>query len=388
MKIWTRLGIAGTVVASVVGVSPVAPLGIRPAAAVSEPVMATECGPDGETVARLYRAYFDRAPDADGLLYWGRIANRHGLATVAYSMSQSPEYQARWSGTDDRTFVTELLYRNLLEREPDAEGLDYWVGLVGTVARDSQALHWVVQPEIAPLHPVTKPDWCAGFGRHRAIPGGRAVDVDWVTTDVSASRSRCPAASVNANWFYTSGPLAGVPEGLAVIDGETVPGSHDRNDFGILGERLRPKGPEPDMIDDWSGVTLRHTLAAGDGVALEHHHPWQPAKAEPADSGWRWAVAGISLIIDGQVWPGVGVDDSYTHTTGWHSFAAFRPPSTLTLGSTSAMNSEQLVQYFLNQGYSDLIALDGGGSVEMVEFGHITVGGTDRPVPVWLGINC
>ncbi len=385
----TLVGLLVTVALAAASLSSVPSLGTADAGAASAPVEATECGPNGELIARLYRAYFNRAPDPGGLLYWGGVGNRYGIDAVTYAMAQSPEYQERWADTTDAEFVAGLLYHNLLGRQPDASGLQYWVNLISDVPRDSQALYWVAQPEVVARHPVIKPSWCAGFGTSRSVPGGSAVDLDWTNVPISASRTRCPALSVNANWFRVSGPRAGTPLGLAVVAGALVGGSTDRDDFGILGERIRPDGPDEDLIDEYSGVTLRHTLDYSNGSALEHHYPWQPQDAPDPNSDWRWAVAGITLMLDGKVWPGLGLaSDEYTHTSTSHSFAAFKPPSTLTIGSTTGMSSLQLVKYFLDAGYTDVIELDGGGSVEMVSKGHIAVGGSDRPIPVWLGAYC
>lgn len=76
---------------------------------------------------RLYKAAFDRAPDAEGLGYW--INNfDHGawLTGVANSFIASPEFQAMYgANSSNDTFVT-LLYQHVQHRAPDAQGLAYW----------------------------------------------------------------------------------------------------------------------------------------------------------------------------------------------------------------------------------------------------------------------
>lgn len=80
---------------------------------------------------RLYNAALDRVPDARGLGYWvGLLDGGADLATAAAGFIASPEFQGRYGGLDDRGFVAQL-YRNILDREPDAEGLSFWADHLG-----------------------------------------------------------------------------------------------------------------------------------------------------------------------------------------------------------------------------------------------------------------
>lgn len=77
-------------------------------------------------VARLYWAYFDRIPDTDGLLHW---VQETGQGTTLGQISQffagSPEFGATYGSLSDADFVA-LVYRNVLDREPDAAGRAFW----------------------------------------------------------------------------------------------------------------------------------------------------------------------------------------------------------------------------------------------------------------------
>ena len=78
-------------------------------------------------ITRLYDTVFDRAPDAEGLAFWTAALNRGvTLDTVADLFVRSPEFQSR--GALSNTDFVGLLYRNGLEREADATGLDFWTG--------------------------------------------------------------------------------------------------------------------------------------------------------------------------------------------------------------------------------------------------------------------
>lgn len=88
----------------------------------------TDDGVDG-TIYRLYRAFFLREPDGDGIVYWISEA-RHGgypIGSIAEEFARSPEFRQRYGNLGDAAFV-DLVYRNVLGRAAEAEGRAYWLG--------------------------------------------------------------------------------------------------------------------------------------------------------------------------------------------------------------------------------------------------------------------
>lgn len=84
-------------------------------------------------VSRLYEYCFERQADYSGLTSWV-TALVEGNATgtkIATGFFFSPEMEQR--GLNDRDFVSNA-YRALLNREPDANGLESWIGVL---ARDN-----------------------------------------------------------------------------------------------------------------------------------------------------------------------------------------------------------------------------------------------------------
>ncbi len=77
-------------------------------------------------VGRLYRAYFLRRPDDQGLTYW--INSRLPLNTVSDEFAASKEFTNRYGSLNNAEFV-ELVYRNVLARQAEKEGFDYWLRL-------------------------------------------------------------------------------------------------------------------------------------------------------------------------------------------------------------------------------------------------------------------
>ncbi len=112
---------------------------------------------DEAAVFRLYVAMLQRAPDAEGLEFWAGLAEQGwSLDRVAGAMMESAEFQARYGDLGDLEFVRQV-YCNVLGRDPDTSGGSYWLGQVvrgadrGTVIRGfSQSTEFVVATNSLP----------------------------------------------------------------------------------------------------------------------------------------------------------------------------------------------------------------------------------------------
>ncbi|WP_157928879.1 DUF4214 domain-containing protein [Pararhizobium haloflavum] len=78
---------------------------------------------------RIYGAAFDRAPDDAGLGYWIRQLDEGNidLVTMSRAFLASDEFQAVYGSAVANSDFIELLYQNVLERQADDAGLDYWL---------------------------------------------------------------------------------------------------------------------------------------------------------------------------------------------------------------------------------------------------------------------
>lgn len=79
---------------------------------------------------RLYQAVFGREPDAEGLGYWVRHqdAEQSTFQDVVQSFMNSPEFKQRYGSEDSLSnsdFIA-LLYKNVLGRDFDSDGYTYW----------------------------------------------------------------------------------------------------------------------------------------------------------------------------------------------------------------------------------------------------------------------
>ena len=91
---------------------------------------------DSGKMFRLYNAAFKRLPDADGLKYWidKYSSGENDERAVASSFLVSAEFKERYGDSvSDATYVNNL-YKNVLGRDADTSGLNYWLGQLNTGA--------------------------------------------------------------------------------------------------------------------------------------------------------------------------------------------------------------------------------------------------------------
>lgn len=94
-------------------------------------VMALDINGVGGQVYRLYQAAFDRKPDMQGAGYWIYHADRGvSLMDIAAGFIGSTEFKTLYGEAPTNQQLVDRLYRNVLHREPDAEGRAYWLDVL------------------------------------------------------------------------------------------------------------------------------------------------------------------------------------------------------------------------------------------------------------------
>ena len=121
----------------------------------SDAVLATQAGPDvlptgsaGQAI-RLYRAALDRMPDASGLTYQTQaLESGTSLRDMASQFMASAEFNTRFGQPGNAEFVRSL-YRNVFDRDPDAQGLAFHLGHLesGAAARADLLVAFSESPE-------------------------------------------------------------------------------------------------------------------------------------------------------------------------------------------------------------------------------------------------
>ena len=92
-----------------------------------------------ESFIELYIAYFNRAPDAIGLNFWGTaFATGTSLQQMATEFIDQDETRATYAPDLSNADFATAVYGNVLGRVADQEGYDFWVGVLdaGSVGRD------------------------------------------------------------------------------------------------------------------------------------------------------------------------------------------------------------------------------------------------------------
>ncbi len=75
-----------------------------------------------DELVRLYDTVFDRAPDAEGLNFWIGVSHQgYDLDDIATWFISSPECAGTYGVPDNRVFVHNL-YQNILDRQGEASG--------------------------------------------------------------------------------------------------------------------------------------------------------------------------------------------------------------------------------------------------------------------------
>ncbi|MBK8012111.1 MAG: DUF4214 domain-containing protein [Deltaproteobacteria bacterium] len=97
-------------------------------------------------ITHYYTSILGRTPDAGGLNFWTNQASskqaqgmdvKPVFRTIATDFYNSTEYRSK--SKSNSAFVTDL-YRTFFQREPDAGGLNFWLGYLATGATRSQVL--------------------------------------------------------------------------------------------------------------------------------------------------------------------------------------------------------------------------------------------------------
>ncbi len=185
-------------------------------------------------ILRLYQAIFGRYPDLEGAKYWIRVNNgaedgtRHDVLAIAGFMSGSAEWSTSYAGTSDEVFL-ERVYTNVLGRDYDQSGFDYWLDtLKGTNAtgenpdrvkldRPTMVFYVTANPEFTKAYPFTPTGPGALLGRDDLAGVAFGTDADAalaVVIDVAG------AAEGDSGWVLLSpSPEGGFTDKPDELDG-------------------------------------------------------------------------------------------------------------------------------------------------------------------------
>lgn len=100
-----------------------------------------EAGENAGTAYRIYQAAFARTPDNGGLSYWTEaIDNGMSLYQVASGFVHSNEFKFVYGFNPSNLSIVERLYENVLGRQGEAAGVDYWTSELDYGYRDTASV--------------------------------------------------------------------------------------------------------------------------------------------------------------------------------------------------------------------------------------------------------
>jgi hypothetical protein len=94
-------------------------------------------------IAEVYVAYFDRAADAKGLLFWAdKVAEGLSINQASQYFFESPESASIYGDGSNLNLLVATVYENVLGRTPDAAGREFWTQQIesGAVSRSEFVL--------------------------------------------------------------------------------------------------------------------------------------------------------------------------------------------------------------------------------------------------------
>ncbi|MGN6695610.1 MAG: DUF4214 domain-containing protein, partial [Aquihabitans sp.] len=151
--------------------------------------------PQIDPVIRLFSAYFLRKPDPSGLNYWlNKRRSGTKLDSISSTFAGSNEFKTRYGTLSNNAFV-KLVYQNVLGRNGDAGGINYWTNQLD-------------------LKRKSRGQVMTGFSESNENLRRRYADV--ITIDLYFGMlHRIPTADELAQW---------TPVVAADLDGDAIPG--------------------------------------------------------------------------------------------------------------------------------------------------------------------
>ena len=100
-------------------------------------------------IVRLYDTVFDRDPDAEGLEFWNGATHRElTLNAMADLFITAPEFASTYDQPDNLSFV-QAMYQNILDRPGEADGVAFWTRVLdeGLADRGDVVIEFSESPE-------------------------------------------------------------------------------------------------------------------------------------------------------------------------------------------------------------------------------------------------
>ncbi len=179
--------------------------------------IATLGAADLNSFVELYIAYFNRAPDAEGLGFWGTaFANGYSLEAIAELFIDQDETRAAYPATLSNVDFATAVYDNVLGRVPDQSGFDFWVGALnsGGVTPDQFILQVLRGAKVDPQPGATQ-----AFIDQQLLDRQYLADKTDIGAYFSVHKGMSTVADASAAMALFDGTAASIVEAVNAIDG-------------------------------------------------------------------------------------------------------------------------------------------------------------------------
>ncbi len=281
--------LAAVLVAAVVSIS------VEPepagAAVPGKPFTETGCDEYSDSVARLYRAGFNRSPDRAGFEFWlnAYTSGQWTFTGMAQFFVTSDEFQASYGELSDADFVRQL-YRNVLGRAAEAPGVDFWTAeMAGGMSRPVVLMRFAESPENIEKTGTAAP----GFGPFNdgwsvpwtCLPGTEATvvsvtDGDTLTAEFNGVNERVRLIGINTPEAGECFASEATAELRSLTVGATVTLVADRTNRDAFGRLLRYVFVE----DQQRGTVFVNEVLVEGGFAIANRYEPDTARADQLDA--------------------------------------------------------------------------------------------------------
>lgn len=169
-------------------------------------------------IIELYTAYFNRAPDAAGLAFWGAaMANGTTLADAAALFMDQDETRAAYpDGLSNEAFA-DAVYQNVLGRMPDTEGKAFWVEVLDDAASGVGRDHFILAV-LDGAKAAAPPDASAEFAAQQMIDQAYLEHKTDIGTYFAATRGMSELSGAKTVMEIFDGSLSSLNAARVEID--------------------------------------------------------------------------------------------------------------------------------------------------------------------------
>ena len=286
------------------------------AALTNAPFTETGCEEYSDSVARLYQAGLDRVPDRDGFEFWfdAYTSGEYTFPQMAAFFVTSDEFTSRYGELSDADFVRQL-YRNVLGREGEAGGVEFWTSkMAGGMTRSVVLMRFAESPEnidktgtvapaFGPFNNGWTEAWTCTTGTLASVVS--VTDGDTLTVELNGVNERVRLIGINAPEAGECLAAEATSELRNLTVGTTVRLVTDRSNRDDFGRLLRYV-----FVDDQvRGTVFVNEVLVESGLAIANRYEPDTARADDLEAAQTRAQdASRGLWFEGACGPPVEID--------------------------------------------------------------------------------